>query len=103
MPKPKPGHPSVFTSAQNKALRGALRDLAKAESLSQVVLGQRLGISQQVAGRLLGPSKAGFGYGPATRLVTILGFAGVDEFFAAKGVAARPVLEDASLHAREAS
>lgn len=91
MPKPRrQGHPSAFTSAQNRALRESLRALQADRKLSQAQLGVALGVAQQVAGRLL-RREGGFSYQTATRLVRLLGFAGVDAFFVQRGVGAPTV------------
>lgn len=76
------GHPSAFSVEQNRLLRQALRDLRRSRALSQEQVGVLLGVSQQSAGRLLSPARAGLSYGTATSLARELGFASVDEFFA---------------------
>lgn len=81
----KQGHPSVFTPAQNRKLREELRGYSDRAGLSQASLGEALGVTQQVAGRLLGKT-GGFSYRTATRLAHLLGFDGVDAFFVARGV-----------------
>lgn len=77
----------VFTDEQNDALRVALRDVRRRRHYSQQALGQLLGIEQQNVGRLLNSEAEGFSYKSATRLCRLTGFAGVDSFFKAKGVA----------------
>lgn len=89
MAKHRVARASVFTPRQNRALRAALRTLRQQRDLSQMGLGRLLGIAQQNAGRLLTVDDAGFSYDTATRLVRELGFAGVDTFFASKGIAER--------------
>lgn len=81
----KQGHPSVFTPAQNRALRESLRGLQSERNLSQTQIGEALGVAQQVAGRLL-RREGGFSYQTASRLVRLLGFDGVDAFFVQRGV-----------------
>ncbi len=81
------GHPEVFTEQQNAELRGALAELKSKRNYSQTAVGEILGVGQQAAGRLLKSDAAGFSYATATRLVRFLGYAGVDTFFRAKGVA----------------
>lgn len=76
------GHPAAFSSEQNRHLRAALRGLKRQKGLSQAEVGETIGVSQQVAGRLLSQGRAGMSYGTATTLVRCLGFVGVDEFFA---------------------
>lgn len=83
------GHPTSFTAEQNKLLRASVCDLKKARDLSQVALGEMLGVSQQRAGEILSSPRAGFSYGSATKLVVALGFAGVDDFFARSAEAHR--------------
>ena len=81
------GFPRVFSEAQNRALHRALRDF-RGKGLSQKKLGDRLGgLTQQAVGRLLSSDETGFAYDTATRLVRALGYASVDTFFRAKGVA----------------
>lgn len=87
MPKGrKRGHPSVFTSSQNRALRAELKALREKYG-SQSALGDAIGIEQQNVGRLLGERDAGFSYATATAVVRLAGFGGVDAFFRSKGVA----------------
>lgn len=87
------GRSEDFTPRQNEALRDALRDLRDRQGHSQATLGKLLSIKQQSAGRLLAGS-GGFSYASATQLVRALGYAGVDSFFRARGVAlAEPVTE----------
>jgi transcriptional regulator with XRE-family HTH domain len=90
MAKRKPtGHPTSFSAEQNRLLRAALRDLKRERDLSQVAVGELLGISQQVAGKLLSPARGGLSYGTATKLARALGFEGVDDFFVRGGEAHR--------------
>lgn len=77
----------VFTDGQNAALHVVLRDLQQRRHYSGVALAQLLGIEQQNASRLLKSADEGFSYRSATRLVRLAGFAGVDTFFRARGVA----------------
>lgn len=77
----------VFTDEQNAELRSALRDVKRRRHYSQQALGQLLGIEQQNVGRLLNSEAEGFSYKSATRLCRLAGYAGVDTFFRAKGVA----------------
>lgn len=76
---------SVFTAAQNAALRAALAGL---EYPSHSAAAVDLGIQQQNVSRLLGDERAGFGYDTACRVARLAGFGGLDEFFAAHGVEA---------------
>lgn len=76
------GHPTTFSAEQNRLLRSALRDLQRDRALSQADLGALLGVSQQIAGKLLLSPRAGMSYGTASSLARALGFAGVDDFFA---------------------
>lgn len=80
------GHPTVFTPQQNRSLRAALRELNRANKYdSQRELGRAIGVSQQVAGRLLADD-GGFSYSTARNVVRLLGYEGVEDFFAKKGV-----------------
>jgi hypothetical protein len=71
----------VFSVDQNRLLRVAMAKLAETMP-SQKALGDALGLAQQNAGRLMRDRRAGFSYATATALVRLLGFGGVDEFFA---------------------
>ncbi len=82
------GKPDVFNVTQNRALRAALKELRR-QYPTQAALATVLEIKQQNVGRLLA-EKGGFAYGTATRLVRLLGFAGVDAFFADRGVTLSP-------------
>jgi hypothetical protein len=77
---------TVFGMRQNRALRTGLRAVRRDRKLSQVAIGQLLGMTQQNVARLLNSDDAGFSYEAATRLVQALGHAGVDAFFLAKGL-----------------
>lgn len=77
----------MFGDQQNGALHDGLRELLKKKHRSQTELGELLGISQQSAGRLQRDESAGFALSTATALVRALGYASVDTFFRAKGVA----------------
>ncbi len=77
---------TVFGARQNRALRTALRAVKRSRSLSQIALGEMLGMTQQNVARLLKSDEAGFSYEAATRLVRSLGEEGVDAFFRAKGI-----------------
>ena len=81
------GHPEYFTRAQNQVLHEALHELDDAMA-SQDELAKALGVVQQTASRLLRDGR--FSTGPATALVRRLGYAGLDAFFAKKGVALAP-------------
>lgn len=70
-----------FSGEQNAALRAALVTLGG----TQAEIGQALGIAHQNVGRLQRDDRSGFSYRTASRLVRIIGFEGVDAFFAAKG------------------
>lgn len=86
MPRTRRPHGSVFTPAQNRALRAELRRIRGAYD-SQAALGSAIGVEQQNAGRLLNDADAGFSYATATAVARLAGFAGVDALFRAKGVA----------------
>lgn len=92
------GHPDVFTSAQNKALRDALREYKTAKGVSQAEIARRLGVGQQAVGRLLTSDTAGFSYVTGTRVARLLDFVGVDTFFRSRGV----TLPSEPPHARSA-
>lgn len=98
MAKRHPGKPSVFSRKQNQALRNLLLELRGTYS-SQKALGEALGIAQQNAARLLSDRRAGFAYATASAVVRLAGFAGVDAFFADRGLL--DVVEP--VHVREAS
>lgn len=49
--------------------------------MTQAELGDVIGVSQQIAGRLLGDGHAGLSYGVASRIAKLQGFDGVDAFF----------------------
>jgi hypothetical protein len=81
-----------FSAEQVQALRRALREYharqeAKAEACgerwSQGRTAEAIGVSQQVAGRLLGKETAGLSNPTAIAIVSLEGFDGVDEFFRA--------------------
>lgn len=80
------GHPTSFSAEQNRLLRAALRDLQRDRDLSQAAVGILIGVSQQTASKLLLSARAGMSYGTATALARVLGFAGVDDFFARHAV-----------------
>lgn len=106
MAKRRRGHPTVFSPEQNRALRNALKSLSTSYP-SQSALGEALGIEQQNAGRLMKDRRAGFSYSTASSVAQLSGFAGVDAFFSAKGVAQADsttvLAENASIHSRQAS
>ncbi len=77
------GKRTVFTTAQNTALRRALVGLG---FTSHSAAAEALGIAQQNASRLFGDKRAGFSYVTARRVAQLAGFDGVDAFFEAKGV-----------------
>lgn len=82
------GKPSNFTAEQLQALRRALRDYharqtARESQWSQGRTGDAIGVSQQVAGRLLGKEMAGLALPTAQAIVRLEGFQSLDEFFAA--------------------
>ncbi len=72
---------SVFSAAQNAALREALLTLKG----SQTDIGRDLDIAQQNVARLQRDERSGFAYGTASRLVRLAGYDGVDAFFAERG------------------
>jgi len=80
------GFPKAFSTAQNGALRDGLRELVTKRG-SQSAAGGALGFTQQAVNRLLRSDDAGFSYESATRLVQVLGYATVDTFFRARGIA----------------
>lgn len=80
------GHPTVFSDNQNRQLREALISL-RPKFPSQGALGVAIGIGQQSVARLLREEGAGFSYETATAVVRLAGYAGVDTFFRARGVA----------------
>lgn len=86
MSRPRRRNQTVFTTAQNRALRGELRRLREGYE-SQAALGDAIGVEQQNAGRLLNDGASGFSYATATAVARLAGFAGVDAFFRSKGVA----------------
>jgi transcriptional regulator with XRE-family HTH domain len=97
----KGGHPTVFTPAQNRALRSLLKEVSE-RFRSQQDLGSALGTTQQSVSNLLTSKNAGLGYLTATALVRLAGHTGVDAFFTTRGLTpeSSPALEDCSLHAR---
>lgn len=90
MAKKKRGRRAVFSPQQNRALRVVLHELLS-RFVTQKALGDAIGIEQQNVARLSLDRRAGFAYSTASTLVRLAGFASVDSFFAAKGVA--PALE----------
>lgn len=83
------GKPEAFSAEENKVLRGALRELREERQLTQAEVGRLLGIKQQNAGRLLGPSPhTGMGRQTANRLAEALGFRDAEEFLLERGVLA---------------
>jgi hypothetical protein len=99
-------HPD-FSEEQNAALRAALLTLEG----SHADIGRDLGIAHQNVGRLRREDGSGFSYRTASRLVRLVGFEGVDAFFAARGCpvpvptpadSSAELLEDDTLHARAA-
>ncbi len=78
------GHPRDFTTKQNRALRELLLTVYERYP-SQDALGRAIGVAQQSAGRLL-RGKDGFSFSTASRVALLGGFAGLDAFFAAKGI-----------------
>lgn len=85
MAKRRRGHSTVFSTAQNQALRVELgRQIAKAGS--QRATAEKLGIQQQNVARLVNERRAGFAYSTATMLARLAGFDGVDSFFRDRGV-----------------
>lgn len=79
---------TAFSPPQNAALRAVL--LTMHADRSQSELARLLGIAQQNIARLLKDDRSGFGYATASRLAHLAGFAGVDAFLEAKGVATPP-------------
>lgn len=86
------GKQSVFTPAQNAALRKALSGLGFP---SHSAAAEALGIAQQNVTRLLGDERSGFSYSTARRVAQLAGFKGVDAFFDRHGVSG-PVHKKAS-------
>lgn len=86
-PQKTRGQPTTFNAKQNAALHAALRELQEKRRRSQRELGELLGIGQQSAGYLERHPSAGFSHRTATNLVRAIGYASVDTFFRAKGVA----------------
>lgn len=87
MAKRRRGRGTVFSTAQNQALRVELK-VQEAKYGSQTALAGPLGIEQQNVNRLARDRRAGFGYATATALARLAGFASVDAFFRDRGVLA---------------
>ncbi len=85
MAKRKIGHPSNFTVQQNRALRAALASLM-GRFETQTRLAVAIGITQKNTSRLLIDKNSGFSYATASAVARLLGFQGVDAFFASKGL-----------------
>lgn len=82
------GKPANFTPEQIQALRRALRDYHERQQgldspWSQKRTADAIGVSQQVAGRLLGKEMAGLSLPTALAIVRLEGFETLDAFFAA--------------------
>jgi hypothetical protein len=77
------GKRTIFTPAQNGALRRALLGLG---FTSHSAAAEALGIAQQNASRLFSDDRSGFSYLTGSRVAQLSGFEGVDAFFIAKGV-----------------
>lgn len=86
------GRPPNFKPEQLQALRRALKEYdeqmkklatARGERWSQELLGDAIGVSQQVAGRIVSDAVAvGLSYPVATAIAALEGFKSVDDFFA---------------------
>lgn len=82
------GKQQTFTDDQLTALRDAMREWEKRaenEGLSQREIGDKLLVSQQTYSKFMGGS-SGASYMTATRIARLVGFDGVDAFFADRGV-----------------
>lgn len=91
MAKRKIGHPSNFSVPQNRALRAALASLL-GQYGSQTGLAAALGIRQGNVSRLLIDKRSGFSYVTASTVARLMGFSGVDAFFASSGVVVEPAV-----------
>jgi hypothetical protein len=88
-----PGPPKHFTPKQLEVLREAVREIDKIEAAraehdgrpwNQTLLGQIIGVGQQVAGRYLGASHHGMSYPTAMRVAGYFKFDKLDDFFEAR-------------------
>lgn len=85
------GKPETFTPEQQGALRAALKEWIAEQRgagvhLTQEGIGELLGVVQQTAGRFLAHEGTGVSYASATKIARLTGAAGVDEFFAKRGL-----------------
>lgn len=86
------GKPQNFSDEQIQALRIAFREWHKRKdaeakivgrSWSQAQTGKAIGVSQQVAGKLLSHAVAGLSFPTAKAIAALEGFTSVEDFFAA--------------------
>lgn len=86
------GKPPTFTPEQSVALRKALEEMRQAKGWTQAQLGDKIGVAQQNASRVL--KSGNFGYINATKAARLLGYIGIDAFFEARSVALPRVAAD---------